>query len=123
MGKEIKKYVQKHGESELPTHAYPLWLQMRELLIDSTDFEGLVHETLSVKDEKEAKPINEPAHNYGTASIGNLKTFEDENIDDDDKDCDDWDLDEEAAEYGPSKDRNHFHGGNPPLPSSKGAPQ
>lgn len=116
MGKEIKRYVQKHGESELPTHAYPLWLQMRELLTDSTDFEGLVHETSSVKDEKEAKPINEPARNYGTGSVGNLITLEDENIN---KDCDDWDLHEEA-EYGPSKDRNHFHGGNPPLTSRRG---
>lgn len=122
MGKEIKRYVQKHGESELLTHAYPLWLQMRKLLTDSTDFEGLVHKTSSVKDEKEAKPINEPARNYGTGSIGNLITLEDENIDDD-KDCDDWALDEEAAEYRPSKDRNHCHGGNPPPTSRKGAPQ
>lgn len=68
VGKDMRKYVQEHGEGVLPNHAYPLWLQMRELLTDETDFEGLVHETssLSLEQTNEVKPINQPTKSYGT---------------------------------------------------------
>ena len=66
VGKEMRKHVQEHGEGELPKYAYPLWLQMRELLANESDFEGLVHETLSVENDQEAKHLNNPPLLYGT---------------------------------------------------------
>ena len=65
VGKEMRNHVQEHGEGELPKHAYPLWLQMREILVNDSDFEGLVHETISIKSDQEAKPLNNPVLSYG----------------------------------------------------------
>lgn len=48
VGKGMKNYVVEHGEESIPRQAYPLWLQIRELLTEKTDLEFLVAETASM---------------------------------------------------------------------------
>ena len=109
IGKDMRKYIQEHGEGELPPQAYPLWLQMRELLSDATDFEGLVQETISMQDEREAKPLNKPACSYGTNSITmSLKAFDEDSSDNIESD---QDLDEKQP-----ADKKGKRGSRPLLP-------
>lgn len=103
VGREMRHYVQENGENVLPSFAYPLWLQTRELLTDSTDFEGLIHETASVEDEREARPINVPKNAYGS----NLSEYRHDTVCFASIDPDDWDLDDEAAKYQLPEDRDH----------------
>ena len=113
--KEMRKHVQEHGEEELPKHAYPLWLQMRGILANDSDFEGLIHETLSVDSDQEAKPLNNPIQPHGTDDKKPpFETLETNFKSDGDEDSNDSDF-EEAFKHGPSRDRDHYYAGGPPY--------
>lgn len=37
VGREMRRYTVKHGEETIPKQAYPIWLQMREILTEQSD--------------------------------------------------------------------------------------
>lgn len=59
VGKDMRRYVQKHGENTMPAQSYPLWLQIREILTETSDFQGLIQETAS-DSGGQAPPFEEP---------------------------------------------------------------
>ncbi|XP_012590442.1 PREDICTED: endogenous retrovirus group K member 5 Gag polyprotein-like, partial [Condylura cristata] len=120
VGREMRQFAQKNGEHTLPAHAFPLWLQLRELIAETSDFEGLIQEKDSISshtyDEvaeellasKEGKP---PAYGTvpeqtkkGVIAVASAPPAESED------DNDDWDLEEEAAKYNNDEYRDHEGG-------------
>ena len=71
IGKEMREHVETHGEGELPNYAYPLWLQMKELLTNGSDFEGLVHETSenTEQESSEGKPLQSLTSTEGGSGL------------------------------------------------------
>ena len=47
VGREMRRHVKDNGEKTLPKYAYQIWYQIRELLTDTTPFEGLCRDTAS----------------------------------------------------------------------------
>ncbi|XP_036063370.1 endogenous retrovirus group K member 6 Gag polyprotein-like [Onychomys torridus] len=100
VGKEMRKYVQVNGEKTLPPQAFQLWFHLRDLLSDTTPFQGLCRETASDPgespiydevgpedgDEEELIPLtaSAPPVQYSTRKIK--------------KNDDDWGLDDQQAE-------------------------
>lgn len=89
VGKEMKKYTLVYGEGSIPRQAYPLWLQIRDILTNKTDLEFLVEETASLSCE--AVPLAPvTSKSYGS---NNKKDEEDDILDTEAEE----DLEEEAA--------------------------
>lgn len=93
VGREMKKYTTEHGENAIPKQAYPIWLQMREILTDQSDLALLTAETTSVSDQP---LINRRNKDYGTKEPL-CKALGDE--DDFLSPSDEEELEEEAAGY------------------------
>nr|XP_042133138.1 endogenous retrovirus group K member 113 Gag polyprotein-like [Peromyscus maniculatus bairdii] len=100
VGKEMRKYVQTNGEKTLPPQAFQLWFHLRDLLSETTPFQGLCRETAS--DQGESPIYEEVGQEEGdegeymplTASAPPLQystIIEDNN--------DDWGLDDQQAEH------------------------
>lgn len=101
VGKEMKKYTLVYGEGSIPWQAYPLWLQIRDILTNKTDLEFLVEETASLSCE--AVPLAPvTSKSYGS---NNKKDEEDDILDTEAEE----DLEEEAARYEPCEERDRRH--------------
>lgn len=116
VGREMRRYTVKHGEETISKQAYPIWLQMREILTEQSDLVLLSAEAQSEKDVEEpvydlpyddvtevkVKEVKEKT--YGTNKPLVRKDPSKTNLlgldDDDDLSPGDWDdLEEEAARY------------------------
>lgn len=51
VGREMRRYAAEHGPESIPRQAYPIWLQMREILTAQSDLVLLHAEARSEKDE------------------------------------------------------------------------
>lgn len=84
LGKDMRRYLSSHKDETPPPQTFPLWVQVRDILLEKTDLEFFMEEAPSEKDE-EGAPLNEGnPPKYGTSKKD---------------DPDDWDLDDEAGKY------------------------
>lgn len=99
VGKEMRRYVQEHGERTLPPQAFQLWFHPREVLSETTPFQGLCRETASdinespIYDKIGPEEGNEEERQPLTASAPSMDklTFESDHEDD-------WDITDQMAE-------------------------
>ncbi|QDK64673.1 gag [Black Syrian hamster retrovirus] len=114
VGREMRRYAEKHGEETIPRQAYPVWLQMREILTEKSDLVLLTEEAASVKDESTCLP----AKTYGRTQfdLKPIKTgLDDLNLGTEDE----AELKREASEYDSDEDRDHRGRSYPVLRHSK----
>lgn len=52
VGREMKRYAAEHGTDSIPKQAYPIWLQLREILTEQSDLVLLSAEAKSVTEEE-----------------------------------------------------------------------
>lgn len=114
IGREMRRYTTEHGEEEIPRQAYPIWLQMREILTEQSDLVLLTAEASSEKDKEEHEydmpyddvdEIQEKTYGTNTPVKSPLSKTPDkrplmQSNDEDDLSPGDWDdLEEQAALY------------------------
>ncbi|KAL6032213.1 hypothetical protein STEG23_020885 [Scotinomys teguina] len=106
VGKALHKYAKEEGEDKLPPCAYPLWLQIRELLARTSDLEGLEEETASMI------LTNTEAPSYGSL-LKEAQRPPDSHKKGLRKSDDDWDLTDEMTKQDFEDDFRDHH---PPPP-------
>lgn len=102
VGKEMRRYTAAHGEEAIPKQAYPIWLQMREILTERSDLVLLTEETASMENESIPCLDKDKHPSYGSTNKPTL-TMRDDSLDP----ADEADLEEEAAKYELEEDRDH----------------
>ncbi|XP_019062194.1 endogenous retrovirus group K member 19 Gag polyprotein-like [Fukomys damarensis] len=94
LGRDMRKYLSSHKEEMPPPQTFPLWVQIRDILLEKSDLEFLIEEAPSEQHE-EGAPINK----CGPPKYG--ATWDDP---------DDWDLEDagkyESEEYHPEEYNN-----------------
>lgn len=55
VGKEMRRFYKKHGPEEVPTPAFSIWIQIRDLLNDNLEREFLAEAALSEQDKESDK--------------------------------------------------------------------
>lgn len=71
VGREMRRYTAEHGSESIPRQAYPIWLQMREILTEQSDL-VLLHAEARSEGEGESRGLlleGLKGKTYGTADI------------------------------------------------------
>ncbi|XP_054550643.1 endogenous retrovirus group K member 24 Gag polyprotein-like [Talpa occidentalis] len=77
VGKEIRKFYNQNCSTQVPVQAFSLWVQIRDLLVDTTEADLWRGEISDESSEQETLPFANPARNYLGAAPSTPNEYED----------------------------------------------